>query len=341
MRRRKFIEELNAKPGELSLDRPSYMPPSFERIAAATPRVVFGSSVPQADGNADPVTVMTEVLDRPPVLMDVALPSGTRLTRPWRHGELHHKLPVMNSHVVITYYGGSAPEAVWHNNKGRLVSRVRPGTVSIIPSGYDGRWDISGELEISQVYLTDERLQSAAAPLTDGKRAELVGRALFDDPVAGRVMAILSQEETSAGPHSRLFLDQALDLLCTQLVRAHSNCGVLPAPAPRRGLADWQIRRVMNYAHEHLDQEISLEDLAALVSLSRFHFCTAFRLAIGSTPHNWLVRLRMERAQQLLAGTDLTIIQVALAVGYETPSAFTASFRKAFGITPSAFRQRL
>ena len=49
----------------------------------------------------------------------------------------------------------------------------------------------------------------------------------------------------------------------------------------------------------------------------------------------------MERAQQLLAGTDLTIIQVALAVGYETPSAFTASFRKAFGITPSAFRQRL
>jgi AraC family transcriptional regulator len=97
----------------------------------------------------------------------------------------------------------------------------------------------------------------------------------------------------------------------------------------------------MNYAHEHLDQEISLEDLAALVSLSRFHFCTAFRLAIGSTPHNWLVRLRMERAQQLLAGTDVTIIQVALAVGYETPSAFTASFRKAFGITPSAFRQRL
>jgi AraC family transcriptional regulator len=92
---------------------------------------------------------------------------------------------------------------------------------------------------------------------------------------------------------------------------------------------------------EHLDQDISLDELAALVSLSRFHFCTAFRLATGQTPHNWLTAIRIQQARRLLAEPDLPIIHVALAVGYQTPSAFAATFRNATGVTPSAFRRAL
>lgn len=120
-----------------------------------------------------------------------------------------------------------------------------------------------------------------------------------------------------------------------------------PQPNPewngqrRRGLANWQVRRVTAYMGERLDQEICLQELARLINLSRFHFCTAFRLATGQTPREWLIARRIERACALLAQPSLSITKVGLAVGYATPSAFAASFHKRMGMTPSEFRRAL
>ena len=109
----------------------------------------------------------------------------------------------------------------------------------------------------------------------------------------------------------------------------------------RRGLANWQVRRVTAYMSERLDQEVGLRELAQLINLSRFHFCTSFRLATGQTPREWLIARRIERACKLLAQPSLSITKVGLAVGYATPSAFAATFHKRMGMTPSEFRRTL
>jgi AraC family transcriptional regulator len=90
---------------------------------------------------------------------------------------------------------------------------------------------------------------------------------------------------------------------------------------------------------DQLDRDIGLNELAGLVNLSRFHFCTAFRLATGQTPHEWLTARRIERARELLDNPTLRVTDIALAVGYSTPSAFAASFRKVTGMTPTDFRR--
>ena len=82
-------------------------------------------------------------------------------------------------------------------------------------------------------------------------------------------------------------------------------------------------------------------ELAAEVELSRFHFCKVFQQATGLSPHEYLVQLRIEYARQLLADPKLTITDIALAVGYATPSSFAASFRRVSGITPTAYRRSL
>jgi AraC family transcriptional regulator len=92
---------------------------------------------------------------------------------------------------------------------------------------------------------------------------------------------------------------------------------------------------------EHLGQDVGLQDLASALRLSRFHFCTAFRLATGHTPHEWLTRLRMERARKLLGDESLRVTDIALATGYQTPSAFAARFRRHVGVSPSEYRRRL
>src|SRR6202000_1165276 len=110
--------------------------------------------------------------------------------------------------------------------------------------------------------------------------------------------------------------------------------------APAQGLTPKQLRLVTGYMQERLDRNISLEELAGLVGLSRFYFCTAFRLATGKRPHEWLTMERMEHARMLLKNPSLRIIDVGIAVGYQTPSAFAAALRRMVGDTPSNYRRQ-
>lgn len=289
----------------------------------------------------DPFEEMSRVLDRPPIALSERFSGDTRLTGRWTHGALHDRLPAMPSHVVIAHHNEGTEINLRTGEGLRVRARTRPGTIVIIPAGHDGRWDIDGRVDVSHVYLTQDRLQKSADILAEGRTVELLDRLCFDDPRMSHILTLLSDEQSTSDPAGRLFLEQAIDLLCTQLVRGHSSFGALPDPAPKRGLADWQVRRVTTYMRSMMDQEIGLDELAALVSLSRFHFCTAFRLATGRTPHQWLTHLRIERAKEMLGDPLLPVTGIGLCVGYQTPSSFTASFRKLVGATPSEFRRRL
>lgn len=296
------------------------------------------TEAPEGLGNAP--DALGRILDRAPPVAQGALRGGTRLTAPWGHGELHDYLPGMQGHVVITYYG-EPQDIVWRRGGERLAGATRSGTITIIPEGHEGRWDIAGPIGVSHVFLPQERLVAAAEQLGGGQVPELLARVGFEDPVAARVMEMLGRDAPAAGdPAARLFVEQATDLLVTQLMRGHSSFGAIEAPA-RRGLAEWQVRKVTAYMREHLDEPIGLDVLADLAGLSRFHFCTAFRQATGATPHAWLVNRRIERARQMLSDPEMPVTEVALAVGYETPSSFAAAFRKITGTTPSAWRRQL
>lgn len=291
-----------------------------------------------AFGNAP--RALASILDRAPPVAEGALRGDTRLTRPWGHGALHDHLGAMDGHVIITYYG-EPQEILWRTGGERLLSTTRSGSITIIPEGRDGDWDIAGPIGVSHVFLSADRLRASAEQIGRGEDIELLPRVGFDDPVAARVMEMLGREADVADPSSRLFVEQATDLLVTQLLRGHSSHAAIRPPDAPRGLATWQVRKVTAYMREHLGAPIGLDDLAHVAGLSRFHFCTAFRQATGSAPHEWLVRLRMERARQLLADPALPVTDIALAVGYETPSSFAAAFRKATGTTPTAFRRTL
>ena len=224
----------------------------------------------------------------------------------------------------------------------RLAGTGRAGGIGIVPAGWYGHWDIETEASLSYVLLSDARLQAFAdQSLARGRHVELVPCVAKQDPVGSYVLRALSRCSARADRSARLFVEQTLDLLCTHLVRAHSSLTQSASAVARRGLLTWQVRRVTAYMNEQLDQDIGLDELAGLLNLSRSHFCTAFRLATGHTPFEWLISLRIDRARQLLADPRLRVTDIALAVGYKTPSAFAASFRKVAGLTPSEFRRSL
>jgi AraC-like DNA-binding protein len=107
----------------------------------------------------------------------------------------------------------------------------------------------------------------------------------------------------------------------------------------RSGLAPWQKRKIDRYVRENLDRSLQRDELAAYVSLSTCHFSRAFKETFGESPHTYIVRLRLERAQELMLSTDNSLSQIALACGFADQSHFTKAFRRSMGETPNAWRR--
>ena len=283
---------------------------------------------------------MNRVLDRAPPLCKEALKDETRLTSRWRHGAIHDRTLPMADHVVMTYY--SAPQRIeWRDGSRHERSLTRSGAITLIPGGHEARWDIPGPIEVSHVYLPNTRIQACADVLSTKGSIMLLDRVGFADVTAAHLLEILAREAANTVCPSRLIVEQAIDLLCLHLIRAHSAVAYPVLAAPCKGLAEWQVRRIHGYLLENLDRDVGLDELAGLLRLSRFHFCTAFRQATGLTPNRFFVGLRIARARELLRDLRKPITEIAAAVGYQTPSSFATAFRAAMGISPSEFRRRL
>ncbi|MFZ5784611.1 MAG: helix-turn-helix domain-containing protein [Pseudomonadota bacterium] len=128
-----------------------------------------------------------------------------------------------------------------------------------------------------------------------------------------------------------------VDALCRVLWLEQQG---LAEEAPRQGgLAGWQCRAVTAHIEAHLAERIPLDDLAALARLSRHHFCRAFHQSFGMPPHRYHNDRRIERAKALLAGGMASVTEIGLALGFRETSAFTATFHRVAGTTPSAWRR--
>jgi AraC family transcriptional regulator len=283
--------------------------------------------------------ISVDVIRRPPERVAELRRHRDLITTPWPHPELHDDVPALPVHVVGTYYGAPS-ERVWTDGRMRLAGTGRPGAIAIVPADHGGRWDIASPAPVSYVMLSDARLQDVAAHGAGRGRVELVPRVGELDPVGAHLLQALGDHAADPDRAGTLLIEQTLDLLCRHLVRVHSTRGDAGSSIARHGaLLPWQIRRVAAYLHDRFDRDITLDDMARQLGLSRFHFCTAFRRATGQTPHQWLTALRIARARELLRDPRRPVSEIGLAVGYHTHSAFAATFRKVTGMTPTEFRR--
>lgn len=120
-------------------------------------------------------------------------------------------------------------------------------------------------------------------------------------------------------------------------VATHYHASAAPA-LPHAGLAPHRLQRVLACIEERLAEAIQVKDLADLVHMSPFHFARMFKLATGLPPHAYITMQRMEQAKALLAHSELTLVEVAAQVGYQTQAHFTGVFHRHVGTTPRVFR---
>ncbi len=108
----------------------------------------------------------------------------------------------------------------------------------------------------------------------------------------------------------------------------------------RGGLTPARLRHVKNYIHSHLNEELSLRELAKLAQLSPYHFGRLFKQSTGLSPHQFVMRQRIAKGRELLAEEYLSIAEIGDQLGFASQSHFTTVFRNLAGTTPSRYRQK-
>ncbi len=93
-------------------------------------------------------------------------------------------------------------------------------------------------------------------------------------------------------------------------------------------------------ADRHYAEPLDLDGLAAVAGVSKFHFLRCFALTYGKTPARYLAERRIERAQDLLRATNLSVTEVCMVVGYTSLGSFSSKFRQLVGVTPGAYQTR-
>jgi AraC family transcriptional regulator len=279
--------------------------------------------------------------------------------RPWRHLVLRSYLepaeqelleaPGLQDLTLMTLASGA--EHLERNLNGRWESAdLRVGDVWFVPPApISWRWRSISDEPLSTVHLHIERslIDSVADQMELGGSRELsLGDAMqFRDPLVAAMLAALHR--AAADPaDSRLYVDALVHALAAHLLQHYSrgrstlSGSQTGLPAHPERLVPRRIRRVTDYIRANLAGDLSISELAAQAGLSSFHFARVFRRETGEAPHQFVSRLRLEEAARLLRATDHTVLQIAIAVGFENASHFSVQFKRDYGVTPLAYRLR-
>lgn len=215
----------------------------------------------------------------------------------------------------------------------------RKGDITIAPAKlpFFARWD--SDDHYLQICLSSQFLHSVALEAFDHNldRLELLPEFQTRDVQIEATAMMLLAELGLEKPASRLYIDSLANVLAVHLLRQYAS-DKPHLPIYKGGLPQRQLWQVLEYINEHLDQNIKLADLAALLSISQFHFSDLFKQSIGITPHQYLLQQRIERAKQLLIESDRSILEIALLCGFNSHSHLSKQFRQLTGMTPKAYR---
>lgn len=147
-----------------------------------------------------------------------------------------------------------------------------------------------------------------------------------------RVVEQVIRALPGAGAATDLYAESAAAFLATHLL-TRGRIGRIPGPEHSA------VRAAKAIMRDRLADRLTLADIAEQVHLSVFHLVRVFRAGTGQTPYRYLIALRIERARQLLAGTDMTVAQIAERCGFSSAGSLSAAFLASVGVRPSAYRK--
>lgn len=307
--------------------------PSVGAAGAAAARLLESGMVLASDQQQPTIAAVTS----PPVGLRAQSWHGGRFVtaRRERTAFVEGSILLPDHTVMVTLRGGAARHETICASGERTDGPDRAGLASFLPAGCERRLrlhDVGWHwASISIAPSLFERLRPARTrimrPFGNREDAFLLG-------LLGEFERLHAQD----GALDATYCEAMTLALVHYLWRREPGA---PEAAEGGGLPRWKLNRVRDHVESHLAGEIRMAALAELTGLSEGHFHRAFRSATGLTPLQFVNRRRVEAAKRILATSAPSIVDLALQVGFTSPSHFARIFRHETGRNPAQFRREL
>jgi AraC family transcriptional regulator len=274
------------------------------------------------------------------------LPPGSTLdstvaATQWRgagplRGEIHHETPrdrllvmvVMNTaNIRLSVDGTTVHDGV-----------AMPGMFHVSEPGARVSCLFRGAYELLHLHVPNALIEDYGRSVPNASAPQFSRAGLGKDQMVERLARALLAGEQIGGALGGHYADCISAAIVMRLLTSTERTA--PAARPRVAeLARWRLRRAIEFVETNLANSISTSDISAAAGLTRMHFAAQFKAATGLRPHEYLLRRRVERAQEMLAQTGMSVVNIALSVGFQSQSHFTVVFNRFVGRPPHAWRQ--
>jgi len=208
--------------------------------------------------------------------------------------------------------------------------------VSFVPRGVMVRSNRPITVQFIQIRQTPETYDALIAEMVRGGAVDLEPTTPFDDPLVSQIMSTIA-DEMKEGFLDRILVDALNTALAARIVRRFVDSSAI-ALTPSNGLSRDRLNRVQDYIEAHLDDRVSLTELAGVACLSPYHFSRSFKQATGVGPQRYVMQRRLERAKTLMRQSNQPLAFIAQEAGFVDQSHLTYIFRREIGVTPGRYR---
>lgn len=276
--------------------------------------------------------IIKDTLRRGPEISVASSDGRWRFSR-WRQFLGSYALPGLPDPLFVVQLAGKSDVRTWVKDSWSEATSF-PGAATIVPATMPTRWLVDGELDCITLSVDSYGLE-AASVLDRFSNF----RFAFDDPLGSALARQISTELYQPASGARdAYVSALIDAL-----KAHMLRGAVTAPAnpmPTSAFSSYRIHHIMNAVSEHPEAEYSVEEMAAQAGLTPSHFSRVFKKATGISPHQYVLKARLERAQRMLAESETSMKVIADLLGFTSQSHFNRAFRTHLGETPTSFRAR-
>jgi AraC family transcriptional regulator len=277
--------------------------------------------------------IIADVIGRPPDIQLGAADDDWRLCR-WRQFVGSYTLPPLPDPIFVVHIAGKPSVKTWQRD-GWSETHSFPGCATIVPAGMPTGWLVDGELDV--VTLSIGSADVRRTPVADRFKQM---RFAFSDPLgvalARQVLGELYAPQT---PERDVYVGALVSALRAHMLRAPGRAEA--SEIPTAAFSAHRLHQVMNAILQHPEAPHSLDELAAQAGVTPSHFCRIFKKASGVSPHQYVMKARLDRARELLTQSETSVSLIADSLGFTSQSHFTRAFRQFTGRTPGEFRRQV
>ncbi|MFB9240340.1 helix-turn-helix transcriptional regulator [Massilia antarctica] len=268
------------------------------------------------------------------------LPRSKAALGRWSSGHAEHVVRSMSPHpgsYRLSLMLSPLEARIWAGNKPVWGGMIAANRFRISPPGESGQWTQMSACDIVNIFIPVDLVDHLGGLRNDGASNKLVANVFVQD----RIVLDLVHKMLNAAAMAGQLAQEACDGLITVLVCYLLEHYTQPTSVPERsGLCGSRLRSVLRHIAQSSAESVSNAELAALCGMSEAHFSREFRRAVGLPPHQYMMKLRLERACAALLSEQARVLDIAQECGFTNASHFSRAFSSQYGMSPTIFRQQ-